>query len=132
MPITWNDQNDAKLLVSILSTTTMKPDYKAIAKCMGPECTVSAVQHRIQRLKERVQINKPDADDGAASPSPSTPKKRGRPAGSGKKGGKKAQAKEKEQEQEQGEQDDEDMGSPEKKAKVKDEDGVDKMLRVVV
>ncbi|PYI03798.1 hypothetical protein BO78DRAFT_421240 [Aspergillus sclerotiicarbonarius CBS 121057] len=54
MPMNWNDTADAKLLVGILATTNVKLDMNALASYMGSGCTVSAVQHRIQRLKEKV------------------------------------------------------------------------------
>ncbi|GCB26646.1 hypothetical protein AAWM_09531 [Aspergillus awamori] len=56
MPMTWNETTDARLLVGILTTTNVKLDMHALAKFMGPGCTVSAVQHRIQRLKDKVAV----------------------------------------------------------------------------
>ncbi|KAL4929233.1 uncharacterized protein BDV17DRAFT_290885 [Aspergillus undulatus] len=101
MPMIWNDQADAKLLVAIISTNDAKLNWSAIAEYMGPECSVSAVQHRIQRLKDNVKTKNPDlvaspekgkgkgkgkvkptdnssnaAETGSASASP---RKRGRP-----------------------------------------------------
>ncbi|PLB45246.1 hypothetical protein P170DRAFT_479765 [Aspergillus steynii IBT 23096] len=91
MPMNWNDQADARLLVAILQTMTGKLDTAAIAKHMGTECTVSAIQHRIQRIKEKAanagENDSPAAEQtsAAASPAPSPEKrKRGRPAGTKK------------------------------------------------
>ncbi|RAL02418.1 uncharacterized protein BO80DRAFT_443729 [Aspergillus ibericus CBS 121593] len=69
MPMNWNDTADAKLLVGILATTNVKLDMPALASYMGPGCTVSAVQHRIQRLKEKVGAS----TAAAASSAPGTP-----------------------------------------------------------
>ncbi|KAL2853023.1 hypothetical protein BJX68DRAFT_265262 [Aspergillus pseudodeflectus] len=55
MPMVWNDQADAKLLLAIITMTTTKLNHAAIAEFMGPECTASAVQHRIQRVKEKAK-----------------------------------------------------------------------------
>ncbi|KAL4960316.1 uncharacterized protein BDV14DRAFT_204846 [Aspergillus stella-maris] len=59
MPMVWNDQADAKLLVAILATNDAKLNWAAIAEYMGAGCTISAVQHRIQRLKEKVKAENP-------------------------------------------------------------------------
>ncbi|OJJ86770.1 uncharacterized protein ASPGLDRAFT_1267919 [Aspergillus glaucus CBS 516.65] len=88
MPMTWNDQSDAKLLVAILHTTSAKLDYAAIAEYMGPECTKVAVQIRITRLKKQVHdASNPTAavaasDEGSA---PATPEKRKKGAKAGSK-----------------------------------------------
>ncbi|PWY94920.1 hypothetical protein BO94DRAFT_571575 [Aspergillus sclerotioniger CBS 115572] len=89
MPMAWNETADAKLLVGILTTTNVKLDMHALANYMGPGCTVSAVQHRIQRLKEKVVAAATDSapgslGDGAATMTAgpvATPekRKRGRP-----------------------------------------------------
>ncbi|KAF7588796.1 hypothetical protein BBP40_005227 [Aspergillus hancockii] len=95
MPMTWTDQADARLLVGIINLHNVKLDHKALAQFMGPECTPSAIQHRIQRLKEKVQSTT-SADDAAPASSQQaegndtplsspTKAKRGRPA---KRGGK--------------------------------------------
>ncbi|RAK91614.1 hypothetical protein BO79DRAFT_215300 [Aspergillus costaricaensis CBS 115574] len=100
MPMTWNETNDAKLLVGILTTTNVKIDMHALANFMGPGCTVSAVQHRIQRLKDKVSTSTPGGtasspvttattsttmtspgNETPTTPTPATPekRKRGRP-----------------------------------------------------
>ncbi|KAL4782494.1 hypothetical protein BJX76DRAFT_358860 [Aspergillus varians] len=55
MPMNWNDQADAKLLVAIITQVGPKLNWAGIAEYMGPDCTVSAVQHRIQRIKEKAK-----------------------------------------------------------------------------
>ncbi|PYH77547.1 hypothetical protein BO82DRAFT_435803 [Aspergillus uvarum CBS 121591] len=98
MPMTWNNTADAKLLLAILKTANVKPDYDRIAQYLGPECTPIAAQRRIQRLKERACLEPTTADghpalpstptrDGAGAVGPasaqgtpaSVPRKRGRP-----------------------------------------------------
>ncbi|PYH36827.1 uncharacterized protein BO87DRAFT_423801 [Aspergillus neoniger CBS 115656] len=99
MPMTWNETNDARLLVGILTTTNVKIDMHALANFMGPGCTVSAVQHRIQRLKDKVSTSTPGGtasspgtgttsttmtspgNETPTTPTPATPekRKRGRP-----------------------------------------------------
>ncbi|KAL2868723.1 uncharacterized protein BJX67DRAFT_35367 [Aspergillus lucknowensis] len=111
MPIQWNDQADAKLLLAVISTSNAKLNYSAIAQYMGPgksrpyldektrikldqfiansfpsrflllECTVSSVQHRIQRLREKVKAYTAagnDATEHNGTPTSSPEKKRGR------------------------------------------------------
>ncbi|KAL4999277.1 hypothetical protein BDV10DRAFT_56857 [Aspergillus recurvatus] len=68
MPMTWNEQADAKLLVAIIATNTVKLDWKAIAEFMGTECTPIAVQRRIQRIKEKAKAGESaPANDGDAN-----------------------------------------------------------------
>ncbi|KAL4890505.1 hypothetical protein BDV59DRAFT_204220 [Aspergillus ambiguus] len=81
MGITWNDQADARLLVGIVTTTPAKLDFKALAEFMGPECTVSAIQHRIQRLREKAKAHEPGKSNSASSAlatPEASPGKRGR------------------------------------------------------
>ncbi|OOF95896.1 hypothetical protein ASPCADRAFT_5225 [Aspergillus carbonarius ITEM 5010] len=77
MPMVWNEAADAKLLVGILATTNAKLDMHALASYMGTGCTVSAVQHRIQRLKEKVvastSTSTTTAAAAAADSTPNTP-----------------------------------------------------------
>ncbi|KAJ6027632.1 uncharacterized protein N7446_003772 [Penicillium canescens] len=71
MPITWDEKSDAKLLAGVLSQTSTGLDFNALAKYMGDGCTVSALRHRIVRIKKKV------ADDenlmNASQSSPGTP-----------------------------------------------------------
>ncbi|KAL3476806.1 hypothetical protein BJX99DRAFT_258140 [Aspergillus californicus] len=93
MPMIWNDQADAKLLMAIIAKSDAKLNWTAIAEYMGPDCTISALQHRVQRLKDRAKtgtattkgngIGTGTTDDaGAGSPVSSNPspekRKRGR------------------------------------------------------
>ncbi|RAK74862.1 uncharacterized protein BO72DRAFT_409433 [Aspergillus fijiensis CBS 313.89] len=71
MPMTWNEAADAKLLLAILKTGNVKPDYDRIAQYLGPECTPIAAQRRIQRLKERASSEQ-TADGPPALPSTPT------------------------------------------------------------
>ncbi|KAF7118535.1 hypothetical protein CNMCM5793_008065 [Aspergillus hiratsukae] len=77
MPMTWSHEADAKLLLGILTTSNVEPDYEALAKYMGPECTVYAIQHRIRKLKTDAGATGVDGDSSV----PATPekRKRGRP-----------------------------------------------------
>ncbi|KAL2795351.1 hypothetical protein BJX66DRAFT_336916 [Aspergillus keveii] len=77
MPMVWNDQADAKLLLAIINMTTTKLNHPAIAEYMGPDCTASAVQHRIQRIKEKAKNNPVLGNSTTEGGTPE--KKRGRP-----------------------------------------------------
>ncbi|KAL3461117.1 hypothetical protein BJX64DRAFT_289685 [Aspergillus heterothallicus] len=96
MPMVWNDQADAKLLVAIISTSNAKLNHAAIAEFMGSvndsianallhqiDCTASSVQHRIQRLREKVKTIDGSADGttpgNGTTEGNTTPRKRGRP-----------------------------------------------------
>ncbi|KAL4915795.1 hypothetical protein BDW62DRAFT_187964 [Aspergillus aurantiobrunneus] len=88
MPMVWNDQADAKLLVAIITKTDGRLNWASIAEYMGPECSASAVQHRVQRLKDKVKANNPipannGGENGSEGTGPITPtpekRKRGRP-----------------------------------------------------
>ncbi|KAL2001444.1 hypothetical protein VTN02DRAFT_1760 [Thermoascus thermophilus] len=81
MPMTWNDQADAKaswrrssdhLLVAVIKVGKPKLDFEALAEFMGD------VQHRIRKLQAKA--NGKDQDDKSA---PTTPSKR-KSAGGGK------------------------------------------------
>ncbi|KAL2821766.1 hypothetical protein BDW59DRAFT_164104 [Aspergillus cavernicola] len=63
MPMTWNDQTDAKLLLAIITKSETKINYNAIAEYMG--CTPVAAQHRVQRLRERAKENLVGSEDAA-------------------------------------------------------------------
>ncbi|PLN78755.1 hypothetical protein BDW42DRAFT_195672 [Aspergillus taichungensis] len=87
--------------MAVLSTTNLKLNYQQLANTMGPGCSASAIQHRIQRLKAMVASNDNNKDtntnaaeatepatkpatEPATTSAPSSPeqvkKKRGRPA----------------------------------------------------
>ncbi|KAF4152063.1 hypothetical protein CNMCM8927_006681 [Aspergillus lentulus] len=78
MPMTWDHEADAKLLLRIFKTSNIKLDYEDLAKHMGPDCTTIAIQRRIQRLKMDPRAG--SAVNGDSS-TPATPekRKRGRP-----------------------------------------------------
>ncbi|OGM45710.1 AT hook motif protein [Aspergillus bombycis] len=101
MPINWTDpQADAKLLVGIITLHNVKLDHKALAEFMGQECTASAIQHRVQRIKDKVRTDPtvegtiagtspgaaPQQEEGSTSDLSPTKPKRGRPAKRGAKG----------------------------------------------
>ncbi|KAL4988239.1 hypothetical protein BDW68DRAFT_177126 [Aspergillus falconensis] len=67
MPMTWTDGADAKLLVAIITTNTVKLDWKAIAEFMGTGCTPIAVQRRIQRIKERAKAGDSTPANGSGN-----------------------------------------------------------------
>ncbi|EEP79283.1 predicted protein [Uncinocarpus reesii 1704] len=69
MPITWNAQADARLLVAIMRTAP-KIDLKAVAEYMGDDVTEYALQHRFRKLKKLA-----DGDGGEAGSAPTTPSK---------------------------------------------------------
>ncbi|CAI7647057.1 unnamed protein product [Penicillium discolor] len=53
MTITWNEKADAKLLAGILATSSTPIDFNALAEYMGDGVTVSAVRHRVTRLRAK-------------------------------------------------------------------------------
>ncbi|KAB8216086.1 hypothetical protein BDV33DRAFT_194647 [Aspergillus novoparasiticus] len=126
MPINWTDpQADAKLLVGIITLHNVKLDHKALAEYMGQGvlfvpnrqrtqeltqtagCTPSAIQHRVQRIKEKFRNDSPaegtvtgtspgsapQPDEGSAPDSSPTKPKRGRPAKRGARGSPSKKAK---------------------------------------
>ncbi|KAE8368821.1 hypothetical protein BDV27DRAFT_153645 [Aspergillus caelatus] len=101
MPMDWTDpQAVAKLLVGIITIHNVKLDHKALAEFMGQGCTASAIQHRVQRIKEKLRNGSPaegtaagaspgsapQQEEGSAPDSSPTKPKRGRPAKRGAKG----------------------------------------------
>ncbi|PKX89753.1 uncharacterized protein P174DRAFT_378450 [Aspergillus novofumigatus IBT 16806] len=104
MPMTWDHEADAKLLLRIFTTSNIKLDYEDLAKHMGPDCTTVAIQRRIQRL--RMDPRAGSATNGDSS-TPATPEKR-------KRGRPKKDAK--------GDGADIDKASPKKAKKAKNEE----------
>ncbi|KAF7172650.1 hypothetical protein CNMCM5623_004800 [Aspergillus felis] len=80
MPMTWDREADAKLLLRIFTTSNIKLDYEDLAKHMGADCTTIAIKSRIQRL--RIYPGDGGAVNGDSS-APASPEKRKR--GRGKK-----------------------------------------------
>ncbi|KAL9616179.1 MAG: hypothetical protein Q9160_008932 [Pyrenula sp. 1 TL-2023] len=81
----WSDNDDKRLLFSILATHNLKLDYHAIATDMGDGRTGNAVSKRLKRIKDTFK-NAPAAsasditsdgiktkDGNSASPDPQTP-----------------------------------------------------------
>ncbi|CAI7625610.1 unnamed protein product [Penicillium viridicatum] len=71
MTITWNGKADAKLLAGILATNPNPIDFNALAEYMGDGVTVSALRHRITRLRAKGE------EDGNVT-SPVSPEKKRR------------------------------------------------------
>ncbi|KAJ5607842.1 hypothetical protein N7537_004461 [Penicillium hordei] len=73
MTISWNEKTDAKLLAGILATSPTAIDFNALAEYMGDGVTVSAVRHRVTRLRA-----KGEEDGNVTSPVSPVVKKRQR------------------------------------------------------
>ncbi|KAJ9295270.1 hypothetical protein DTO271G3_6093 [Paecilomyces variotii] len=69
MPMSWNAEADARLLVAIIAVGNVKMDYDKLSEYMGGDCTAYAIQHRIRKLKEK-------ANGKASGSTPNTPSKR--------------------------------------------------------
>ncbi|KAJ5892220.1 AT hook motif protein [Penicillium subrubescens] len=63
MPMSWSPEADARLLIAIINTTS-NINWDAAASFLGEDCTVSAIKHRVARLKEKAGV-------------PSTPRTKG-------------------------------------------------------
>ncbi|KAL2215407.1 AT hook motif protein [Thermoascus aurantiacus ATCC 26904] len=72
MPMTWNNQADAKLLAGIIKICKPKMNLEALAQYMGPDCTAYAVQHRIRKIQAKAEGKNKDPGSSA----PSTPSRR--------------------------------------------------------
>ncbi|KAJ5761038.1 hypothetical protein N7520_008194 [Penicillium odoratum] len=57
MPMIWDHAADLKLLIAF--STTGSPDFAAVANLMGDGVSVSAIKHRLVRIRE--QIGMPSA-----------------------------------------------------------------------
>ncbi|OOQ91615.1 hypothetical protein PEBR_08805 [Penicillium brasilianum] len=60
MPMTWNPESDARLLIAIISTTA-NINWEAAAIFMGKDlkrkdCSISALKHRVARLKDKAGL----------------------------------------------------------------------------
>ncbi|KAJ9273026.1 hypothetical protein DTO212C5_947 [Paecilomyces variotii] len=69
MPMSWNAEADARLLVAIIAVGNVKMDYDKLSEYMGGDCTAYAIQHRIRKLKDK-------ANGKASGSTPNTPSKR--------------------------------------------------------
>ncbi|KAL3434456.1 hypothetical protein BDV09DRAFT_169839 [Aspergillus tetrazonus] len=56
MPMTWNAEAEARLLLGILAQVRGVLDYKALATHMGPECSVIALRQHICKLRRDAGI----------------------------------------------------------------------------
>ncbi|PKY03413.1 hypothetical protein P168DRAFT_283156 [Aspergillus campestris IBT 28561] len=90
MPMNWNADTDAKLLVGILMqlrSAGVKVNTYELAVFMGPECTPSAIENRIVRLRRQVE-GLPETPEAGRTPQktkrkdahsePKTPTKKGK------------------------------------------------------
>ncbi|PTU25362.1 hypothetical protein P175DRAFT_0539748 [Aspergillus ochraceoroseus IBT 24754] len=97
MPMVWNSEADAKLLLGIfnqLRDAKLKLDIDKLAAFMGSDCLPGAVQNRLVRLRKKAEET-PDANANTGSEEdkqdPNSPgetsqkRKRGRPRSSKKK-----------------------------------------------
>ncbi|KAJ5963912.1 uncharacterized protein N7479_003788 [Penicillium vulpinum] len=73
MGITWNDKADAKLLAGVLALSRSPIDFEALARYMGEGVTVSAVRHRVTRLRAKAAEM---AGDSGSIPAPASPVKK--------------------------------------------------------
>ncbi|OQE89334.1 hypothetical protein PENNAL_c0014G06786 [Penicillium nalgiovense] len=125
--ITWNEKADAKLLVGILAINPNPIDFNALAAYMGDGVTVSALRHRVSRLRARAaELN--DESTTSTPASPAAKRKRSTP----KKSAKGAAAKSKEADTESGgegpvpkDEDTDAEDAKDKKLKIKHEDTED-------
>ncbi|KAL4970079.1 uncharacterized protein BDV14DRAFT_195614 [Aspergillus stella-maris] len=93
MPMTWNSEAEAKLLIGIIAQTKgTRLDYKELATYMGPDCSVSALHQHIFKLRRDAGIppSSPEKSNGVqrspaskSKTSPSMPKKPKRAASPG-------------------------------------------------
>ncbi|KAJ5427243.1 hypothetical protein N7465_002313 [Penicillium sp. CMV-2018d] len=127
MTITWNEKADAKLLAGILATNPNPIDFNALAEYMGDGVTVSALRHRVTRLRA-----KGEEDGNVTSPvSPEKKRRRGTP----KKAAKATAAKIKDADAESGgeggaakDEEDQAEDAKVKKPKIKQEETKDSLL----
>ncbi|KAL4764386.1 uncharacterized protein BDW70DRAFT_157030 [Aspergillus foveolatus] len=74
MPMTWNAEAEARLLLGILAQVRGVLDYKALAAHMGPECSVIALRQHISRLRRDAGIPASSPKKARVHPSEYTPK----------------------------------------------------------
>ncbi|CAK1366510.1 unnamed protein product [Cercospora beticola] len=83
MPMTWNDEAQAKLYAIILQVCDVKPSEAQkveIASRMGPDCTAKAITHKIAAIR-KAAAGTPNATTGSRPTGitkKSTPRKKGR------------------------------------------------------
>ncbi|KAL4782550.1 hypothetical protein BJX76DRAFT_358815 [Aspergillus varians] len=85
MPMTWNAEANAKLLLGImeqLKEMDVKLNYPKLAAYMGPECSNRAIDHQLLKLKKMASGD----SKGQSTPgTPGTPAKSTTPAGTPRK-----------------------------------------------
>ncbi|KAK2766228.1 hypothetical protein FQN54_007744 [Arachnomyces sp. PD_36] len=124
MPMNWNDQADAKLLIGIIKTAKPKIDYDALAAYMGEGCTAYGIQHRIRKIQAKANESGDSAPSTPSKAAGGTPK--GKKAPTPRKTPAKKTPKRKGAKEETA-SDEEECASPTKKVKsevVKEEDDV--------
>ncbi|KAL4754031.1 hypothetical protein BDW72DRAFT_167231, partial [Aspergillus terricola var. indicus] len=80
MPMTWNAEAEARLLLGILAQVKGVLDYRALAAHMGPECSVVALRQHISRLRRDAGIPASSPRKARVHPSGYSPKVSQRPA----------------------------------------------------
>ncbi|KAL5050041.1 hypothetical protein BDW71DRAFT_141743 [Aspergillus fruticulosus] len=84
MPMTWNAEAEARLLLGILAQVKgARLDYKALAAHMGPECSVAALHQHIFKLRRDAGIPASSPERARVHSSGNTPVKSKRPASAG-------------------------------------------------
>ncbi|KAL6235761.1 hypothetical protein BDW75DRAFT_239856 [Aspergillus navahoensis] len=81
MPMTWNAEAEARLLLGILAQVKgVRLDYKALAAHMGPACSVAALHQHIFKLRRDAGIPASSPERDRVHPPGNTRKKSKRPA----------------------------------------------------
>ncbi|KOS38832.1 hypothetical protein ACN38_g10357 [Penicillium nordicum] len=115
MTITWNEKADAKLLAGIIAISPSSIDFNALAEYMGDGVTVSALRHRIARLRAKAE----EGHEVSSSVSPVAKKRQRTPKKSDKATARKAKDADAESSGE---------GGASKKPKIKHEETKDSIL----
>jgi hypothetical protein len=93
--VTWNAQNDARLLSIILQVHNLKVDYTKCAEQFGQEATGQAIRERIRKIL-RDGGGREGAGSRSVTPAPSPRKRRNQKVTEGgitkKRGGKKVKS----------------------------------------
>ncbi|RVX71683.1 hypothetical protein B0A52_03867 [Exophiala mesophila] len=65
MPMTWDENADARLFAGLLTTHDIAVDYKKLAAFMGNGCTPKAITHRISKIRSIAKtVTNTDNDNG--------------------------------------------------------------------
>ncbi|KAI9763018.1 MAG: hypothetical protein M4579_000081 [Chaenotheca gracillima] len=89
--VTWDQAMDHKLFVALIKSHDIKVDWAKLAKAIGEDVTVSALKHRIARIKNSVTRPDENADEqvDTATGDSATPGSKSKPAAR-KRGPKKS------------------------------------------